>query len=55
MRRGPNYGQYVNRDDKGDVALRLPLELEHEWAAFRYVDWYDNGDGSYTLTPRRDL
>lgn len=53
MRQGPHYGQWVDRDDKGNALLRLPLELEHEWENFDTVLWTDNGDGTYTLRPER--
>lgn len=52
MRQGPEYHQWVSRDDKNGAFLWLPLELENEWQYFNVVTWIDNGDGTYTLIPR---
>ena len=59
MRRGPDYGQWVDRlgdlikrpHHPDEMVLRLPLEVAHEWEGMKTVNWRDNGDGSYTLTP----
>lgn len=55
MRQGPDYGMWVNVDDHGFAGLTVPLELCHEWAEYKTVNWHDNGDGTYTLTPSKDL
>lgn len=55
MRQGPDYGQWVDRDEKGDARLRLPMELEDDWIGMRTVRWHDNGDGTYTLTPSTEV
>lgn len=55
MRQGPNYSQWVDRGPDERVYLRLPLEIEHDWEGFTFVVWTDNGDETYTLTPKKDL
>lgn len=55
MRQGNVFDQYVDRGPKREVSLRLPLELEESWDEYKYVQWIDNGDGTYTLIPRKEL
>ena len=51
MRQGPIYSQWVDCNERDEIVLKLPLELEDEWKDFKYVTWKDNGDGTYTLIP----
>jgi hypothetical protein len=34
--------------------LPLPQKLFEQWENMNYVQWVDNGDGTYTLIPRED-
>jgi len=52
MRQGPIYSQWIHRNERDEITLPLPLEFEEEWEDFQFVDWKDNGDGTYTLIPR---
>ncbi len=59
MRQGRVYKQYMDRlpahdMENGELRLRVPLELDHELRQYAYVDWTDNGDGTYTLTPTKN-
>lgn len=55
MRQGPDYNQWVDRNDKDEISIRLPLELEEEWKNAKSVLWRDNGDGTYTLVPNNEV
>ena len=54
MRQGNRFDQWVHRSPDGEIYLRLPLEIVHDWEDARYVIWVDNGDGTYTLTPVKE-
>ena len=55
MRQGPHYSQWVDKDADGMPYLRLPLELVEERGEMKSVTWTDNGDGTYTLEPRKEV
>lgn len=56
MRRGPNYEQRIEYDEnRGMFTMLVPLELCEDVADKPYVKWTDNGDGTYTLTPRSEM
>jgi len=46
MRRGPDYGMAM---DSEDMTINIPWELAEEFEGGMYVNWHDNGDGTYTI------
>lgn len=55
MRQGPDYSQHVDRDEKGNVSFRPPLEIVEDIGDAKVAVWHDNGDGSYTITLRSEI
>lgn len=55
MRQGPNYGMWYEDEGSKLPCVPVPLEIAHEWADMLTVNWHDNGDGTYTLTPSEKI
>jgi hypothetical protein len=55
MRQGPDYNQWVDRTKDNSPYLCLPLELVEDWSDMKTVLWLDNGDGTYTLKPSKEI
>ncbi len=54
MRKGPDYQMYIPLPDRGEMKVNVPLELVEDFSKFTAVNWRDNGDGTYTLTPFKE-
>lgn len=55
MRRGPRYDMRVKETSDGNLAPLVPLELVHQFEDTPFVEWTDNGNGTYTLRPFKDI
>lgn len=53
MRPGPYYGMHVEEVKEG-FTLPVPLELSEDFTDKFFALWKDNGDGTFTIEPRRD-
>lgn len=54
MRQGPDYRMHIPDPQNGYLPLNVPLELVEDLSKFPFVNWRDNGDGTYTLTPFKE-
>ena len=51
MRQGPDYGMNVVHPEQGLKRIFIPIELHEEFENVISVNWHDNGDGTYIITP----
>lgn len=56
MRQGPIYNQRsIELDENDDYVLRVPLELVEDFSNYNFVNWRDDGNGTFTLIPYNEI